>query len=103
MRTVLFKELVEVIHELPHATGIYTDMDKWRDSPLVTPLYLAGKEEEEEEDFDEQIEARGLRNFFRKAQFEDVVKVERRKHPACTIDELAAAAMYYHHYDDFRP
>jgi hypothetical protein len=103
MRSVLFHDLVEAIHDLPYGTGIYTEMGRWREHPLTTPLYLTGREEEDSEDFDDQMEAKGLQEFFRLSTFQDIADVERRKRPNGTIEDLVAAAKHYRHYDDFRP
>jgi len=103
MRTTFFQELVEAIHDLPYATGIYTDMSRWPGDPITTPLHLATREEEDEEDFDDQLEANGLRELFRRTTLEDIVDVERRKRLNCTLEDLVAAAKHYRHYDDFRP
>jgi hypothetical protein len=103
MRTIFFQELVEAICDLPYATGIYTDMGRWPEEPLTTPLHLATREDEDEEDFDDQLEAKGLKELFRRTTLEDIIDVERRKRPNGTLEDLVAAAKHYRHYDDFRP
>ena len=103
MNTMNFADLIASIETLPYKTGIYTETSSWAARPLETPLYLASSDEEQEEGFDDHIEERGLREFFRLPTLQDIVGVERRTRPQCTLDDLVAAANYYRQYDTFRP
>ncbi len=95
MKTMNFAVLIANIGPLPDKTGIYTEMSRWVASPLETPLYLASSDEEQEEGFDDDIEERGLRELFRLHTLQDIVGVERRTRPQCTLEDFVAAANYY--------
>ena len=103
MKTMNFADLIANIDTLPYNTGIYTEMFRWVASPLEAPLYLSSSDEEQEEGFDDHIEERGLREFFQLPTLQDIVEVERRTRPQCTLEDFVAAANYYRQYDTFRP
>lgn len=78
-------------------------MKAWEKKPLEETLYLATADDESDPDFDDNLEEKGLQEFFQLPTLRDIVHVERKKRPSATIQDMVAAAKHYREFDDFRP
>jgi len=102
MTPITFEKLIETIESLDYNTGIYGDVEAWGERPMQEPLYLATMDDESEPDFDIKLGEAGLHEFFQLPTLQDIVRVERKKRPAATAEDMVAAAKHYRQFDDFR-
>ncbi len=106
-------ELVAMCGKL-HNTWLYTNVDKWEQDPLHTPIYYFNEEwledqlaegqatENERGDIvTHELRDAGLQSWFEMATFEDVVEVLHDAGEPVILPMIVIALKYYYEYDAF--
>jgi len=114
--SMTFGNLQELVamHGQLHNEWLYTDVERWNEDPLHTPIYYFSEEwlgEQEEQgltvqnDREDILPARfaeqGVQTWLELATFEDVIDVLKQAKQRISLTMIVMALKYYYEYDAF--